>query len=245
MAQAGRRRSAPHPAPAKPAAGFADPSIVGAFPSVSDDGRWVVYQGEPTDGSGRSSTIWLREQFAVRGRARRAGTPDATRSVGRERPPRSSAVTVAWWRSSPRCPTTCSVTTTPARGRTCTACCPSATVVTGDLELVSTRSSADGDTSALDRVDPTDAPAISQAGTVISFTHQAREGQGSAARGHGRRPGCAARQPLAQLARGRHPARTTQHHVPVRRATPVRPQRRRPLRRVHERRRVVRPDAAW
>ena len=42
-------------------AGLVEPSVVGSHPSVSDDGRWIVYEGEPTDGSERTRTIWLRD----------------------------------------------------------------------------------------------------------------------------------------------------------------------------------------
>ena len=176
MAQAA---DGPRPtAPAKPAAGFADPSIVGAFPSVSDDGRWVVYQGEPTDGSGRSSTIWLRgsSQFGAEP-VELSPRRDEVASGESVRPVISGdGCVVAFLTEMPY--DLFRDDDTGARWdvyRVVLPECDGGDL--GDLELVSTRSSADGDTSALDRVDPTDAPAISQAGTVISFTHQAREGK--------------------------------------------------------------------
>jgi Tol biopolymer transport system component len=40
---------------------------VGAWPSVSDDGRWVVYEGEPPADDGRRSSIWLVDRSAPEG----------------------------------------------------------------------------------------------------------------------------------------------------------------------------------
>ncbi len=40
---------------------------VGARPSVSDDGRWVVYEGRPSADDGRSSTAWLVDRGSAVG----------------------------------------------------------------------------------------------------------------------------------------------------------------------------------
>ena len=40
---------------------------VGVRPAVSDDGRWVVYEGRPQVDDGRSSTIWLFDRAATAG----------------------------------------------------------------------------------------------------------------------------------------------------------------------------------
>ncbi|MFN8024209.1 MAG: choice-of-anchor D domain-containing protein [Acidimicrobiales bacterium] len=176
MAQAA---DGPRPtAPAKPAVGFSEPTIVGAFPSVSDDGRWVVYQGEPTDGSGRDSTIWLRDnsQFGadpieLSPRRDEVATGDSVRPVIS-----GDGCVVAFITEMPY--DLFRDDDTGARWdvyRVVLPQCDGGDLT--DLELVSTQSSADGDTSALDRVDPADPPAVSQVGTVIAFTHQAREGK--------------------------------------------------------------------
>lgn len=40
---------------------------IGVRPAVSDDGRWVVYEGRPPVDDGRTSTIWLVDRAAVGG----------------------------------------------------------------------------------------------------------------------------------------------------------------------------------
>lgn len=184
-------------APAATVAGFEDPAVVGAFPSVSDDGRWVVFEGTPTDGSDRSSTIWLRDTSVF-------GAPDVELTPLRSEFVAGDSVrpaisgdgcvvafvteiaydlfrdddTGARWDVYRTVLPACDDGATDVG----TAGAPGAPdgpggALTGTMELVSTQSSADGDTRALDRVDPNDAPALSQAGTVVAFTHQAREGK--------------------------------------------------------------------
>lgn len=158
-------------------AGLVEPSVVGSHPSVSDDGRWIVYEGEPTDGSERTRTIWLRD-------ASQFGAPEVELSPLRDdvvigdsvRPTISGdGCVVAFvtemaydlFRDDD----------TGSRWDVYRVQLPGCEGDLDELELVSTQSSADDDTRALDRVSPEEAPAVSQAGTVISFTHQAREGK--------------------------------------------------------------------
>ena len=158
-------------------AGLGEPSVVGSHPSVSDDGRWIVYEGEPTDGSERTRTIWLRD-------ASQFGAAEIELSPVRDdvvigdsvRPTISGdGCVVAFvtemaydlFRDDD----------TGDRWDVYRVQLPGGEGALDELELVSTPSSADDDTRALDRVSPAEAPAVSQAGTVISFTHQAREGE--------------------------------------------------------------------
>jgi Tol biopolymer transport system component len=158
-------------------AGLGEPSVVGSHPSVSDDGRWIVYEGEPTDGSERTRTIWLRD-------ASRFGAAEIELSPVRDdvvigdsvRPTISGdGCVVAFvtemaydlFRDDD----------TGDRWDVYRVQLPGCEGDLDELELVSTQSSAADDTRALDRVSPAEAPAVSQAGTVISFTHQAREGE--------------------------------------------------------------------
>ncbi|MEZ5252201.1 MAG: hypothetical protein R2713_24215, partial [Ilumatobacteraceae bacterium] len=164
--------------------------------------RWVVFEGAPTDGSDRTSTIWLRDTSVF-------GAPDAELTPLRSEFVAGDSVRPAI--SGDGC-VVAFVTEiaydlfrdddTGARWdvyRTVLPACEDGAAdggaaggagagvddtsdaaggaLTGTMELVSTQSSADGDTRALDRVDPNDAPALSQAGTVVAFTHQAHEGK--------------------------------------------------------------------
>ncbi len=153
------------------------PMVSGAFPSVSDDGRWIVYQGAPIDGTERTSTIWLRD-------VSRFGAPEVELT-----PPAEGAAigeSVRPTISGDGC-VVAFVTEmaydlfrdddTGERWDVYRVQLPHCDGDLGDVELVSTRSSAEGDTSALDRVSPLDAPAVSQVGSVVAFTHQARAGK--------------------------------------------------------------------
>lgn len=168
--------SAPRPASASTAAmaGFAEPTVVGARPSVSDDGRWIVFEGEPTDGSDRSRTVWLRDASAF-------GAPpvelsplsDEVRPGDSVRPTISGdGCVVAFVSEMPY--DLFRDDDTGARWdvyRVVLPHCDNGDLA--DLELVSTRSSADGDTSGLDQVWPEDAPALSRSGSVVAYTHTA------------------------------------------------------------------------
>ena len=158
-------------------AGVVEPSVVGAFPSVSDDGRWIVYEGEPTDPSERTRTIWLRD-------ASKFGAPEVELSPVRDDV--TSGDSVRPTISGDGC-VVAFVTEmaydlfrdddTGDRWDVYRVQLPLCDGDLGELELVSTQSSADDDTSALDRVSSEEAPAVSQAGSVIAFTHQARAGK--------------------------------------------------------------------
>ena len=165
--------------PTGPADGAA---VHGARPDVSDDGRWMVYEGLPTDGSERASTIWLRDGDAP------------------ELPPVELTPVVAGLRSG--------ISVRPSiSGDGCYAvvvteiaydffrdddedhrwdvyrlrlpqCLEDATTWSPeDWELVSIDQSATGDVSALDRASALDAPAVSETGAVIAYTHHRRPGR--------------------------------------------------------------------
>lgn len=145
-----------------------------AHPSVSDDGRWVVFDGMPTDGSGRASTVWLRDRTKPGAADLELTTPaDGVRPGSSVRPAISGDG--------------CSVAVvtemgydlfrdddTGDRWDVYRLVLPQCGGAPDDWELVSTRSSTQGDTSALDRVIPDRAPSLSQAGTIVAFTYQAR-----------------------------------------------------------------------
>ncbi|MBI5090657.1 MAG: choice-of-anchor D domain-containing protein [Actinobacteria bacterium] len=154
--------------------------VYGAYPSVSDDGRFIVYQGKPTDGSGRQHTIWLRDAGApaVDG----APAPDVELTV--PTPEAKSGESVRPTISGDGC--VVAVVTqiaydlfrdddTGNRYDVYSMVLPHCEGgQLGDWQLVSTQSSTDGDTHALDRVLPDEAPAVSQSGTVIAYSHFGR-----------------------------------------------------------------------
>ena len=51
--------------PAEPSVLVPETDVSGAYPSVSDDGRYIVFEGLPTDGSPRQHTIWFRDAGAA------------------------------------------------------------------------------------------------------------------------------------------------------------------------------------
>jgi hypothetical protein len=155
--------------------------VRGAFPSVSDDGRWVVFQGRPVDGSDRATTTYLRDSSP-------AGSTTGDEPVELTRPidgvPLGNSVHPVI--SGDGCVV---VVVTEmaydlfrdddggARWDVYRRVLPQCGGKDDDWELVSTQSSSAGDTSALDRVSPDDAPAVSQVGSIVAFTHQARPGK--------------------------------------------------------------------
>ena len=176
---AGADRSARPSSPSRVVA-MSEPSVSGAYPSVSDDGRWIVYEGAPADGSDRTRTVWLRDVTTSRepGEPDVELTPPATGAAGGDsvRPTISGdGCVVAFvtemaydlFRDDD----------TGDRWDVYRIQLPHCDGDPTDYELVSTRSSSAGDTSALDRVSPLESPAVSRAGSVIAFTHQARDGK--------------------------------------------------------------------
>jgi hypothetical protein len=145
-----------------------------ARPSVSDDGRWVVFEGPPPDGDVRSSTIWLVD------RSEPVGSPpiELTPVDERIRPGDSVRPVISGDGCSVIVVTQLAydlfrdddagdrwdVYRTPLPGCGGTA---------GDWELVSTASSVDGDVVALDRVLPDETPAVSWTGVVVVYGHRA------------------------------------------------------------------------
>lgn len=148
--------------------------VRGAHPSVSDDGRWVVFDGMSSDGSGRTSTVWLRDRT-------RPDSPDielTTPATG-VRPGASVRPAISGDGCSVAVNTEMAYDLfrdddTGGRWDVYRLVLPQCGGTPGDWELVSTRSSNQGDTSALDRVIPDRAPSVSQAGTLVAFTYQAR-----------------------------------------------------------------------
>jgi hypothetical protein len=148
--------------------------VRGAHPSVSDDGRWVVFDGTSSDGSGRAGTVWLRDRT-------RPDAPDielTTPAVG-VRPGASVRPAISGDACSVAVNTEMAYDLfrdddTGSRWDVYRLVLPQCGGTPGDWELVSTRSSNDGDTSALDRVIPDRAPSVSQVGTLVAFTYQAR-----------------------------------------------------------------------
>lgn len=155
--------------------------VHGAHPSVSGDGRLVVYEGlPPADATQtdvpppRTRTVWLRD-------ISRFGSADVelTAAVDGVRVGNSVRPTI----SGDGC--VVAVITEMSydlfrdddgdrRWDVYRLLLPACGGTMGDWELVSTQSSTDGDTRALDRVMPDDAPAVSEAGTIIAFTQLAR-----------------------------------------------------------------------
>lgn len=148
--------------------------VFGAYPSVSDDGRKVVFEGRPSDGSERTRTIWLRDTGAF-------GVPDVelTVPVDGVRIGDSVRPTI----SGDGC--VVAMVTEMAfdlfrdddggdRWDVYRLVLPECGGTLGDWEVVSTQSSSDGDTRALDRVLPDEAPAMSSVGTIVAFTQRVR-----------------------------------------------------------------------
>lgn len=177
QASAGPRTSAS----TEPAdAALVETDVAAAHPSVSGDGRYVVYEGRPTDGSDRQRTVFLRDAAAPR--VDGVAAPDVELTV----PMDGVRFGNSTWPVISGDGCVVAVVTQMAfdlfrdddsgnRYDVYSVVLPHCEG--GDLsdwQLVSSQSSSDGDTRALDRVVPDEPPAISQSGTVIAFTHQAR-----------------------------------------------------------------------
>jgi hypothetical protein len=154
--------------------------VAAAHPSVSGDGRYLVYEGRPTDGSARQRTIFLRDAAAPLVEGQQSGDLELTVPMDGVRLGESTWPVI----SGDGC--VVAVVTQMAfdlfrdddsgnRYDVYSLVLPHCEG--GDLtdwQLVSSQSSSDGDTRALDRVVPDEPPAINQSGTVIAFTHLAR-----------------------------------------------------------------------
>jgi Tol biopolymer transport system component len=168
------RVAADDPGASAPAAVAA---VRGAHPSVSDDGRWVVYAGLPvgeaTDDQ-RSSTVYLRDRIPGPDEPaiRELTVPvDDVRLGDSVRPAISGDGCVVV------------VVTEVAydlfrddddgdRWDVYRLVLPHCGGTVGDWELVSTVSADDGDTTASDLAVPTETPAVSQSGAVVAYTHR-------------------------------------------------------------------------
>lgn len=165
---------------AEPTVSVPEADVIGAFPSVSDDGRFIVFEGRPTDGSPRERTIWFRDVDAPQVDGRPAPDIELTLPVDGVRMGESVRPVI----SGDGC--VVAVVTEMAfdlfrdddsgnRYDVYSVVLPHCEGgELGDWQLVSTQSSADGDTRALDRVVSNEAPAINQSGTVMAITHLVR-----------------------------------------------------------------------
>ena len=152
-----------------------DTAVVNAaHPSVSDDGTLVVFEGVPTDDSARTRTVWLRDTTSS------AAALDV--ELTKVLPGVKSGDSVLPSISGDGC-SVAVITQMPYdlfrdddtsdRWDVYRLVLPRCGGKAGDWELVSTRSSSDGDTSALDRVVPERSPSQSADGTVVAFSHRA------------------------------------------------------------------------
>ncbi len=166
--------------PAEPSVLVPETDVSGAYPSVSDDGRYIVFEGLPTDGSPRQRTIWFRDAGAAEVNGQPAPDVELTVPVDGVRLGESVRPVI----SGDGC--VVAVVTEMAfdlfrdddsgnRYDVYSEVLPHCDGgQLGDWQLVSSQSSADGDTRALDRVVSNEAPAINQSGTVIAVTHLVR-----------------------------------------------------------------------
>ena len=153
--------------------------VHGAHPSVSDDGRWVVYEGLPVDdtvganGVPRTSTVYLRDRTPGPGDEKvveLTTVPEGIRSGDSVRPVISGDGCVV-------------VVVTElaydlfrdddgnSRWDVYRLVLPHCGGTPGDWELVSTALSGADGTTASDRAVPTESPAVSTAGSVVAYTH--------------------------------------------------------------------------
>ena len=167
----------PRPAAPGRVAVMSEPGVAGAHPSVSDDGRWIVYEGAPTDGTDRTRTVWLRDAAAFAAPEVELTVPATGATIGDSVRPSISGDGCVVAFVTEMAYDLFRDDDTGDRWDVYRMQLPQCEGDLTDYELVSTRSSAAGDTSALDRVSPLAAPAVSQAGSVIAFTHQARAGK--------------------------------------------------------------------
>ncbi len=166
----------------------ADSAVVYASrPSVSQDGRWVVFAGPPAEAGDRTSTVYLRDTFAHDAVASDSGlASDEVVELTLPVPGIRLGDSVLPAISGDGC--TVVATTEIAydmfrdddqgdRWDVYRLVLPQCGGQPDDWELVSTQNVTGTETSALDRASPTDRPAVSQSGSVVAFTQQAREGK--------------------------------------------------------------------
>lgn len=155
--------------------------VHGAHPTVSDDGRWVVFEGLPVDdtvganGVPRTSTVYLRDRTPDLGDpeiVELTTVPDTIRSGDSVRPVISGdgcAVVVVTelaydlFRDDDA----------GSRWDVYRLVLPHCGGTSGDWELVSTATSDTDGTTASDSVVPTETPALSTAGSLVAYTHLA------------------------------------------------------------------------
>lgn len=146
-------------------------SQAGGNPSVSGDGRFVVYAGPPpTSTDERTSTVWLRDRS-------NGGEVELTQPISGVKAGNSTFPVI----SGDGC--YAAVLTempfdlfrdddTGKRWDVYRTKLPNCGGALNDWELISTTAFRGGDAAAADDVDPRFAPAISGAGSVIAYTHQ-------------------------------------------------------------------------
>jgi len=168
----------PRQQPTDPAPAVAVPPVRGAFPDVSDDGRWVVYEGEPDDGSERTRTIWLQDRATPDAPPVELTPPPADARAGNSVRPAISgdgcvvaAVTeVAFdlFRDDD----------TGDRWDVYRLVLPHCAGADGNWDLVSSTFDVGSELSAIDRASPQDPPAVSDTGAVIAYTFEVPDGRG-------------------------------------------------------------------
>ena len=150
-------------------------AVVGRFADVSDDGRWVVYEGRPLGPDTRASTVFLRDRTV-------ADPARAVTELTAPSPDLRSGESVRPVISGDGCVVV--VVTqfafdlfrdddTGERWDVYRQVLPHCGGAAGDWELVSATGSADGGLAAGDRTVPTERPAVSESGAVVAFTHRA------------------------------------------------------------------------
>jgi hypothetical protein len=150
-------------------------AVVGRFADVSDDGRWVVYEGRPLGPDTRASTVFLRDRTV-------ADPARAVTELTVPSPDLRSGESVRPVISGDGCVVV--VVTqfafdlfrdddTGERWDVYRQVLPHCGGEPGDWELVSATGSPDGGLAAGDRTVPTERPAVSESGAVVAFTHRA------------------------------------------------------------------------
>ena len=168
-------------APSRPSTGSAVvgatplAGVVGHFADVSDDGRWVVYEGRAPDVGVRSSTVFVRDRTVADPTTAvvELTLPSADLRVGDSGRPVISGdgcvvVVVTQFAYD-----LFRDDDTGERWDVYRQVLPHCGGEPGDWELVSTASAGGGGRAASDRVVPTQRPAVSQSGAVVAYTHWA------------------------------------------------------------------------
>lgn len=168
-------------APSRPSTGAAVvgatpvAGVVGHFADVSDDGRWVVYEGRAPDVGVRNTTVLLRDRTVADPAAAvsELTLPSDDLRVGDSGRPAISGDGCVVVVLTQLAYDLFRDDDTGERWDVYRQVLPHCGGEPGDWELVSTASAGDGGRAASDRVVPTQRPAVSQSGAVVAYTHWA------------------------------------------------------------------------